>query len=66
MHLPLADRDGSFGQPVPPDAKYEVRIEAPKELGLEPFAGSLAAGVEHTITMPSLSDEFLKGLRESQ
>jgi hypothetical protein len=55
MHLPLADRDGSFGQPVPPDAKYEVRIEAPKELGLEPFAGSLAAGVEHTITMPPFS-----------
>lgn len=55
MHLPLADRDGSFGQPVPPEADYEVRIEAPKELGLEPFAGSLAAGIEHTITMQPLS-----------
>ncbi len=55
MHLPLAGRDDSFGQPVPPEADYEVRIEAPKELGLEPFSGSLAAGVEHTITMSSLS-----------
>ncbi len=51
MHLPLANADGSLGRPVPPDAKYEVVIETPPRLGLESFSGSLAAGVEHTITM---------------
>lgn len=55
MHLPLVDRDGLFGRPVPSEADYEVRIEAPKELGLEPFSGSLAAGVERKITMQPLS-----------
>ncbi len=54
MHLPLANADGSLGRPVPPDAKYEVVIDAPPGLGLEPFSGSLAAGVEHTITMQSV------------
>lgn len=53
MHVPLMDGNGNLGRPVPPEADYEVTIEAPNELGLEPLGVSLRAGQEHTITMQS-------------
>jgi hypothetical protein len=57
MHLPLAKQDGAIGRPVPPGARYLVTVEAPKELGLAPYRGSLLAGQEHTITLRPPSPE---------
>ncbi|HUS72956.1 MAG TPA: HEAT repeat domain-containing protein, partial [Sedimentisphaerales bacterium] len=63
----LTDADGGFcaymppskqyqdqrGKLIPPKSKYQVRIEAPKEMGLLPYVGQMENGRETTVVMES-------------
>ncbi|MHC4546620.1 MAG: HEAT repeat domain-containing protein [Planctomycetota bacterium] len=63
----LTDADGGFfmympaskqyqdqrGTLIPPKSKYQVRIEAPKEMGLLPYVGRIENGIETTVVMES-------------
>jgi hypothetical protein len=61
----LTDADGGFcmymppskqfqdrrGQLIPPKSRYQVRIEAPKEMSLLPYVGQIENGMETTVVM---------------
>ena len=63
----LTDADGGFcmympastqnqdqrGKLIPPKSKYQVRIEAPKEMGLLPYTGQIENGMDTTVVMES-------------
>ncbi len=51
LYLPIEKDSEKHGSLVPLASKYSIRIEAPKDLGLESYSGKINSGEETTITM---------------
>jgi len=54
MYMPASTQNqDQRGTLIPPKSKYQVRIEAPKEMGLLPYTGQIENGMETTVVMES-------------
>jgi len=51
LYLPNEKRRDERGYLIPPKTRYNVRIEAPKQLGLLPYAGPIENGQETLVTL---------------
>ena len=57
LYLPNEDRRGERGYLIPPKSRYNVRIEAPKELGLSPYVKPIENGGDALVFLER-SDRF--------
>jgi len=53
MYLPIGKDKEIIGELIPPRTKYKIRVEAPKELGLQPYVAYVPNDREVTIGMQS-------------
>jgi hypothetical protein len=53
LYLPNEDRRGERGYLIPPKSRYNVRIEAPKELGLSPYVKPIENGRDALVFLES-------------
>lgn len=54
MYMPASTQfQEQRGELIPPKSKYQVRIEAPKELGLLPYVGQIENGMETRVVLES-------------
>jgi hypothetical protein len=51
FYMPNVKRRDERGLLIPPKSRYEVKIEAPKELELVPYVGGIMNGQETTVVM---------------
>jgi hypothetical protein len=53
LYLPNEDKRGERGYLIPPKSQYNVRIEAPKELGLSPYVKPIENGQDALVFLES-------------
>ncbi len=53
LYLPNKDKRGERGYLIPPKSRYNVRIEAPKELGLSPYVKPIENGRDALVFLES-------------